>query len=509
MKQKNRLNGVKFKMWEYFCIFAVLLLVVIWLLQVVFLQYFYIGAMAKETLSNARELVRLYKEDELNEESVRDNAYKNNLSIVITDKNGNVVSASDAMGVMDPSSVIRLNMYGQSIGNLKEAIAQSSHGEVYYRLENSDTKSKILFYAAFTEEGVEPGGSYIYVMSQIEPIDSVVSVMQVQFVIITIISLVIALSFAYLIALKFSHPLEQLTKSARELALGNTDVKFKTDEAFGEIAELSNTLNYAAGEITKSNQLRRELMANVSHDLRTPLTMIKMYAEMIRDISGDNKEKREKNLKIIIDETDRLSLLVNDILDLSKIESSTQSLEITAFDIVQTIKNILERFSVMTEQGYVFAVECPESMMVLGDVSRIQQVLYNLLGNAINYTGEDKKVTIRVSQKAKVARIEIIDTGNGIPKEELANVWDRYYRAKTHIRSKIGTGLGLSIVKSILIAHNADFGIESTLGVGSDFWFELKIPDFSGHKKMLSANNNTVADEESNALSKNQNTKNQ
>lgn len=505
MKQKAKLKGVKLKMWEYFCMFAIQLLVVIWLLQVVFLQYYYIGAMAKETLGNARQLVRLYKENKLDEETVRNNAYKNNLSIVITDKNGNVISASDAMGVMDPSSVIRLNMYGQSIGNLKEAIAKSAQGEVYYRLENDDTKSKVLFYAAFTQEGVEPGGSYIYVMSQIEPIDSVISVMQGQFIIITIISLVVALTFAYLIALKFSRPVEKLTESARELALGNTDVTFKTDEAFGEIAELSSALNYAASEIIKSNQLRRELMANVSHDLRTPLTMIKMYAEMIRDISGDNKEKREKNLKIIIDETDRLSLLVNDILDLSKIESS-QDLELENFDICQMIQSILERFSVMTQQGYTFSVEAPEALTVRGDVSRIQQVIYNLLGNAINYTGEDKKVTIRVTQKEKTAKVEIIDTGNGIPKEELANVWDRYYRAKTHVRSKIGTGLGLSIVKSILIAHNADFGIESTLGVGSNFWFELKIPEFSDHKKMLLANNNTVTEKESDSLSKNQDT---
>lgn len=505
MKQKAKLKGVKLKMWEYFCMFAIQLLVVIWLLQVVFLQYYYIGAMAKETLGNARQLVRLYKEDKLDEETVRNNAYKNNLSIVITDKNGNVISASDAMGVMDPSSVIRLNMYGQNIGNLKEAIAKSAQGEVYYRLENDETKSKVLFYAAFTQEGVEPGGSYIYVMSQIEPIDSVISVMQGQFIIITVISLAVALAFAYLIALKFSRPVEQLTESARELALGNTDVTFKTDEAFGEIAELSNALNYAASEIIKSNQLRRELMANVSHDLRTPLTMIKMYAEMIRDISGDHKEKREKNLKIIIDETDRLSLLVNDILDLSKIESS-QSLELENFDICQMIQSILERFSVMTQQGYTFSVESPESLTVWGDVSRIQQVIYNLLGNAINYTGEDKRVTIRVTQKEKTAKVEIIDTGSGIPKEELANVWDRYYRAKTHVRSKIGTGLGLSIVKSILIAHNADFGIESTLGVGSDFWFELKIPEFSDHKKMLLANNNTVTEKESDSLSKNQDT---
>ena len=122
-------------------------------------------------------------------------------------------------------------------------------------------------------------------------------------------------------------------------------------------------------------------------------------------------------------------------------------------------------------------------------------MLYNLLSNAINYTGDDKRVEIRITKKFDCARVEIIDTGDGIPEEELANIWDRYYRSKTHIRSQVGTGLGLSIVKSILIGHNADFGIESTISVGSDFWFELKLPENSTNKVLRLTDNNIVSDE--------------
>ncbi|MBP5661691.1 MAG: HAMP domain-containing histidine kinase, partial [Clostridia bacterium] len=339
-------------------------------------------------------------------------------------------------------------------------------------------------------------GSFLYVIAQLNRIDSVIRVLQQQFFLITILALLFAFAFAYFMARRFSRPVEQLTKSARELALGNAEVTFRTEDAFGEIEELAGALQYAADEIAKSSELRRELMANVSHDLRTPLTMIKMYAEMIRDITGDNKEKREKNLKIIMDETDRLTLLVQDILELSKIEATNRKIDLSAFDICAMVQTILERFSVMREQGYTFELEAPEKVYVLGDKARIEQVLYNLLSNAVNYTGEDKRVRVRITSKFDCVRVEIIDSGPGIPKEEMATIWDRYYRAKTHVRSQMGTGLGLSIVKSILTAHNADFGIDSTLGVGSNFWFELKLPENSANKTLRLADNNIVSSEE-------------
>ncbi len=450
--------------------------------------------MARENMNNAREIVTLYKKGKLSEDIVFESANKNNILIIVTDKKGYIKYACDYMGRIDASRVGNLNHYASSLGDIHKAIEEDSNHEIDFRIEDEKTKQSVLFYAASAENKVNGEKAYVYVMSQLEPIDSVVSVIQRQFVTITLIALLMAAIIAYVIAYRFSRPVEKLTQAARELAMGNTSVNFETEEAFGEISDLSKALNYATEEIAKSAEFRRELMANVSHDLRTPLTMIKMYAEMIRDISGDNKEKREKNLKTIIDETDRLSLLVNDILELSKIESSKRKFEIKAFDISKTITNILEKFSVLVERGYRFEFEAPQQTYVLGDEARIEQVIYNLLSNAINYTGEDKRVIIRVTKKFDCAKIEIIDTGNGIAKEDLANIWDRYYRAKTHVRSQVGTGLGLSIVKTILIGHNADFGIESTVGIGSDFWFELKLPENSSNKVLRLADNNNVSD---------------
>ncbi len=453
--------------------------------------------MATENMDNARELVSLYKDGKLNKEEVYKSANKNNLVIIITDEKNYIKYACDDMGKLDNARLNNLDQYFRFLGNVRKSIDDDFNNEIDFRIDNEASNQSMLLYAASATEEFSGERAYFYVMSQLEPIDSVVAVIQSQFIGITVIVLLIASIIAYVIAYRFSRPVEKLTHSARELAMGNTAVDFEVDEAFGEISDLSKALNYATEEIVKSAEYRRELVANVSHDLRTPLTMIKMYAEMIRDISGDNKEKREKNLQTIIDETDRLSRLVNDILDLSSLEAASNKVEINAFDISKTITNILEKFAILTERGYSFEFEAPEKAYVMGDEARIEQVIYNLLSNAINYTGEDKRVIIRITKKFDCSRIEIIDTGNGIPKEELANIWNRYYRAKTHVRSQVGTGLGLSIVKKILEGHNSDFGIESTIGVGSNFWFELKLPENSNNKILRLADNNIVSDDDS------------
>lgn len=479
-------------MWEYFCIFAVVILIAIWLIQIVFFQYFYIRNMATETLNNSREIVEMYKESKLDEQRVRFAAYKNNLTIIITDVNDFVISATNAMGELNSHTVDKIKeIYNQNINELKQKLKSSEKSDAYVWLNNTYNDREEFLFVAYAEDGVESGGTYIYVISQIEPITSVVVVLQRQFLFSTLISLVIALAFAYFIARKFSRPVEKLTSSARELALGNNKVDFSVDDAFGEIVELSKALEYASDEINKSSQLRRELIANVSHDLRTPLAMIKMYAEMIRDITGDNKEKREKNIKVIIDETDRLAILVNDILELSRQENFTE-LNRQNFDIIALLKTVIERFSVL--EDYKIVLDAPNELVVCADFEKIQQVIYNLLSNAINYTGEDKTVKIKVSKQVRQALIQIIDSGQGISQEELPLIWDRYYRSKTHVRSKVGTGLGLSIVKSILILHQVDFGIKSTIGKGSDFWFNLKLAEVGCDKIQKLGDNNSVVE---------------
>ena len=223
--------------------------------------------------------------------------------------------------------------------------------------------------------------------------------------------------------------------------------------------------------------LQRDLIANVSHDLRTPLTMVKSYAEMIRDLSGDNPEKRNTHLQVIIDEADRLNTLVNDILTLSDVQAGTLELRIERFSIKDLVASVIQTYEVLkTNEGYKIQFNCRQDIDVVGDSARIKQVINNLLSNAIKYCGSDKKIFINVKKWGKRVHIEIVDHGQGIKPDELPYIWERYYKSSTHhVRATKGSGIGLSMVKGILTAHNARFGVESKVGRGTTFWFELEV----------------------------------
>jgi len=285
--------------------------------------------------------------------------------------------------------------------------------------------------------------------------------------------LLLALLLALFISRRVSKPIININASAKELAKGNYDINFDT-KGYREIAELANTLNFAAVELGKTENLRRELIANISHDLRTPLTMIIGYAEVIRDLPGENTPE---NLQVIIEESRRLSSLVNDVLDISKLQSGTQEINLTSYNLTESVTNIIKRFSKLTEQeGYKITYINDGDVFVKADELKISQVIYNLLNNAITYTGADKTITVRQRCDNGKVRIEVIDTGDGIEPEKLNDIWDRYYKVdKKHKRAQIGTGLGLSIVKAILEQHNEKYGVQSTVGHGCMFWFELKI----------------------------------
>jgi signal transduction histidine kinase len=245
-----------------------------------------------------------------------------------------------------------------------------------------------------------------------------------------------------------------------------------------ELAELADALNYARDELSKTDQMQKELIANVSHDFKTPLTMIKGYASMIMEISGDIPEKRNKHAQVIVDEADRLTSLVNDVLDLSKISSGIEALTMTTFEMSAYVDEILGRFDYPKEtKGYRFVTEIEGDLYTRGDERTLRQALYNLIGNAVNYTGDDKKVFVRLKRTGEnVFRFSVQDTGEGIAEEELAVIWDRYCRsATTHKRPVKGTGLGLSIVKTVLQLHGFAFGVDSEKGKGSTFWVDFPL----------------------------------
>ena len=346
---------------------------------------------------------------------------------------------------------------------------QSGEETAFEKILNPINNSVSLLYC------IKKGNGYIFLFTSLEDIGTTTSLIKNQLIYVTLLAILFSIIIALFLSRRIAKPISDMTKKAEKLAEGNYNVQFTTT-GIKEIDELANTLNYLEQEVSKTDEYRRDLMANVSHDLKTPLTMIKAYDEMIRDITLYNKEKTKENLNVIIDETDRLNILVNDILELSKLQNNQDNLNIEKFDIVELINDILKRYQIIKEtENYNLILESPSSIIVKADKKRISQVIYNLINNAINYTGDDLTVTIRITENAKDCKIEIIDTGKGIDEKDLTNIWNRYYKKeKNHKRNVVGTGLGLSIVKNILEQHHFKYGVNSIKDKGTTFYFQVK-----------------------------------
>lgn len=319
---------------------------------------------------------------------------------------------------------------------------------------------------------------YLYLSSSFEQINAITQNM----IWISIFTALFAIALSFVISgfvsMAITKPVIDVTERAKELARGNYDVQFSREYFCTEVNELSKAFNYAGSEISKADKMQKELIANVSHDFKTPLTMIKAYAAMICEISGDDPSKREKHAKIIIDETDRLNALVEDLLDLSKLQAGIQEAESTVFNLSETVYCVAGRFEYLIEtQGFHLTAEIEDDLYAFSEKKRIEQVLYNLIGNAFNYTGEDKRVIVRLKKESGFSHFEVIDSGKGIKPEEIETIWERYFRSsEAHKRPVKGTGLGLSIVKSALKKLKIPFGVKSEVGKGSCFWVDFPDP---------------------------------
>ncbi len=325
-----------------------------------------------------------------------------------------------------------------------------------------------------TKEFILQGGRTISLTfhAMITPVDATVSTLQLQLYIITGIMLLLAVLIAVAISVRISRPIEEINKSAKILASGCYDTSFE-GHGFLEIRELSDTLNIAASELSKVEKLRKELMANISHDLRTPLALIYSYAEMMHDFPD---EISAEQTEIIMKEVERLNSLVKDVMDVSRMETGTIEMNRELYNLTHSLKATTMRMAELVKKdGYTINFESEDDVFVVADEVKITQAFYNLLLNAITHGGSDKNVTVRQTVSGDFAKIEVEDSGEGITGEDLPHIWDRYYKVdKKHRRGITGTGLGLSIVKKIVDIHEGSCGVESEPGKGSIFWIMLK-----------------------------------
>ena len=498
--------SIRWKTLAFFAIFTLVMLLLWWVFQIVWLDEFYVGIKKRSTSAALRQAVSAVQSGGDYTTALDKVAQEYDVCISLNDSEGQTlyrkhltsnciihnVRAEDLSTYYEvhteKSGVILEGVFNRQdiTGGLGEINASEEppsdslettdnvqwHGEKSGGLfrRTSSVQSMLCIQPVTLSDG---GQALLMVNAILTPVSATVDTLRLQLFIITALLVPLAVVLALFLSAKCARPIISISNEAKRLAQGDFDVHFEGAE-YREAAQLADTLNYAAAELGKTDALRRDLMANISHDLRTPLTMIEGFAEMMRDLPSENTPE---NAQVIVEEARYLSALVSDILDLSRLESGVEQMRPEPLDLTDCLRQMLQRYSVLTQQeGYHIDVEAGETLMVRADRLRIQQALYNLVNNAIAYTGADKQVRVRLTRRGTVARVEVIDTGRGIAPEDLPHIWDRYYKVdrKNHRRAIVGTGLGLSIVKKILIAHNAAYGVESG-PQGSDFWFELPL----------------------------------
>ena len=478
-KVKHKKNAsLRSRIFIYFILATAAFIILIWLLQSLFFEYNYVG--------NKRLLMRDYGETiyaDGNIDGALDSGYMASIRaagidvyvVYLSDEKVRVIDPEDILPTAAPGNgeiVTRKDGdYDTFVSIINAANASAYENEPYVLSSTSD--KKYLYYARIMNDN-----AYLILLSDLTVLTATQKLLKSQMLLSAFIVFIVAFFASFIISKKLSEPIDKMSKVAESWAGGDESAVFDGG-GYKETDELASALNYAKSEINKSEKLRRDLLANISHDLKTPLTMIKAYAEMIRDISGDVKEKRTEHTNVIIGESDRLTSLVNDILKLSKMQSSVDLPVKKVFNLTEVVETVLYRFEAALEgKGYKINGELAPDVYTEADESKIESVVYNLVGNSINYTGEDKTVNVYLTVNGNIATLEIIDSGSGIGKDKIDGIWDRYLRySETHTRTVKGTGLGLSIVKAALEAHGLEFGVISRKDEGSNFFVKFIIAD--------------------------------
>lgn len=498
--KSKRLTTLKYNIWFYLVIFALLIVAIVWIFQILVFDMVFQQRKLTSVNEVGEKLSSLMNiEDEITEQLVSkwlmvsvdanesgifsyichyDDEDRLSVATVTSYYSNLDIFSDESKEKID--AVDRENYGGDALGEevsdiVQNAIIALERSEKDYVCEkvNIDARCGYFYYVTNVSNQTITNG-YIVLVSNMDALWDTIRVIQSQLIIDSVVVIIISFFIAMYIATKLSHPIDRMSKTAKKWANGDNDVTFVGND-FEELRELADALNYAKEGVNQAGIMQRDLLANVSHDLKTPLTMIKAYAEMIRDLSGDIKEKRDKHTKVIIDEADRLTMLVNDILDLSKLQNGMSVPDLKKVNISQVLDTVMFRMTEFAKNnGYTIYTDIDEDLYTICDQKEIEQVFYNLIGNSINYTGVDKDVSVRLKRKGDIILFETIDSGKGISKEKIDTIWDKYYRfSETHQRPIKGTGLGLSIVKTILEGHKFKFGVVSEKDVGSNFFVEF------------------------------------
>ncbi|MEN1760958.1 sensor histidine kinase [Anoxynatronum sibiricum] len=444
---------------------------ILWFYQVVFLEEQYIN---RKISGIQREAAQIYEvtgptdENEL-EEALEAFAYRHRLSLERISPSGELIASSYTSmgpGMMRSMGRMTSSVHGSESGVQRRTVSMGM-GSTRFQTE--------LLLVSLPQLQNDQLVETLQVIIPMESVSETVDVLKTQLVQVSLLLTVFTIIIGWLLARMVVNPIHQLTEAAQQITAGKLDIRVPI-QSQDEIGRLTENFNEMAAQLNQVESLRQELIANVSHELRTPLSLIQGYAETIRDLSGEQPEKRNRHAGIIIDESQRLSRIVDDILHLSQLQAGELKLEKQPVSLCQAIMHTAEAFQLLADQHHIqLEAVCENACQVMGDPRRLEQVLVNLLSNAFQHTPKGGSVRMEGKIIQDQVRISITDTGSGIPEEELEAIWERYHRSRHHMSQSFhtGSGLGLAIVKHILEGHQARFGVTSRLGEGTTFWFDM------------------------------------
>ena len=471
-------KSIRVKTWLNMMTVLGIILIIMWLLQVVFLQDFYELVKEWDVKAVQKDVVTaLSAEDSTltdNYENILQISQENDLYIEIYDEGGNLVISPISYffsggGMRRPNFTMN-NLFADSTvsATLSEMTAKGEKSKTIKMGENKDGRSSMLLIDRFECDDIN---YYVVSKASLIPVRATSEILSRLIIWVFAAMLILSFIMSFIFASSITKPTRALSQAAKEIASGNYDVEVNYSSE-DEMGQLVNDFNNMTAELSKVDGIRKDLIANVSHELRTPLTMIKGYAETLRDLTINNPEKREKQLNIIVDESDRLSALITNMLDLSRLQAGKSPLERADFNLSYMLNKLIRRYDIFKDQGYTFNISVAEGVVVNGDYGRLEQVICNLIDNAVNHSVESKTIDINLGMNGTFL---VRNYGDVIEPENIKHIWDRYYKIdKTGNRRVTGTGIGLSIVKEILNLHGFKFGVTSDEKNGTVFWVNFK-----------------------------------
>ena len=466
MKRIRKNRRIAFDLWISFLLLAGISVILFWVILSTSLRVNYSSENEENLLQAAWTAVGEYGDEEF-ESNLKYVAESENYFIqIVRESDQSLLLALDVNGETDAvqaEGIIPENLF---------ALLDETDGSITYYVE--DVSRDVEWVVSATVVAYRDGSREVLVISKsLANVDALILSLRKWVFFALLLVLIISSVLALLIARKISAPITRLTKKAQKMAGGDYKLAFEQEGNY-EVRQLSSTLEMAAREFEATEEMRREFFANISHDMKTPLTVIKMYAEMIQTVSGDNPAKREAHLERIVSEAERLTVFINDSMDLAKLQSRTMEVHRESFDAAVLIRETTEFFSVHQEQeGFEIRVSVQEPLPVFADRKLIGRVIENFISNALKFSIGQKQIDVEALHVEDGVKVSVRDYGSGIKPEDLPHVWERYYKVDPYGTNKTGTGIGLHIVHEILEIHEAQYGVDSEWGQGSCFWFVL------------------------------------